>query len=545
MLGSGLEGLIVQTASVAIMFQSSGLERSIQMRHRPNILHFFVDQQRFDTIGALGNPIIKTPNLDRLCETGVAFTNAFSPSPVCVAARCSMIYGQYPMNTSCYSNAPEQESNKETFMAALTDVGYRTHGIGKCHFTPDPYALRGFQSREVQEEMGARSLENEPYLKELHDRGYKHILEPFGMRGEMYYIPQPSQLPADVHPSQWVGDRSIAFIKEQGNSDDPWYLFSSFIHPHPPFTPPSPWYKLYRAPQMPLPNVPADFESLQTYVNRCQNRYKYRDQGIDQNLIRCMKAFYYACISFVDYQIGRVLDALRSTGQLDNTLIVFTSDHGELLGDYNCFGKRSMHDGSVRIPMILSMPGRFEGGEVVDTPVSLIDLAPTFLNIAGTSISTHKLDGVDLADVMSKASKREMVFAQHSYSEANVLNGVVPIRAEYWENPDLWRAAMSQYMAVTRDWKYFYSAPDNKEFLFDKITDPNETRNKAGNPFYADILASARKSLIAHLKSGGEVAGIDGDTWRRFDPPEFPDNPDAGLLVQDVHTPWAGTVPGY
>ncbi|MGI6102615.1 MAG: sulfatase-like hydrolase/transferase [Bacillota bacterium] len=174
------------------------------MRHRPNILHFFVDQQRFDTIGALGNPIIKTPNLDRLCETGVAFTNAFSPSPVCVAARCSMIYGQYPMNTSCYSNAPEQESNKETFMAALTDVGYRTHGIGKCHFTPDPYALRGFQSREVQEEMGARSLENEPYLKELHDRGYKHILEPFGMRGEMYYIPQPSQLPADVHPSQWV-----------------------------------------------------------------------------------------------------------------------------------------------------------------------------------------------------------------------------------------------------------------------------------------------------------------------------------------------------
>lgn len=84
------------------------------MRHRPNILHFFVDQQRFDTIGALGNPIIKTPNLDRLCEMGVAFTNAFSPSPVCVAARCSMIYGQYPMNTSCYSNAPEQESNKET-----------------------------------------------------------------------------------------------------------------------------------------------------------------------------------------------------------------------------------------------------------------------------------------------------------------------------------------------------------------------------------------------------------------------------------------------
>ena len=119
-------------------------------KSQPNILHIFVDQQRFDTIRALGNHIIHTPNLDRLCSNGVAFTNAFSPSPVCVAARCSMIYGQYPANTDCYANTTMPTDNRTSFMTALTDAGYCTHGIGKCHFTPDTYALRGFQSRERQ-----------------------------------------------------------------------------------------------------------------------------------------------------------------------------------------------------------------------------------------------------------------------------------------------------------------------------------------------------------------------------------------------------------
>ena len=101
------------------------------MSKRPNILHFFTDQQRFDTIHALGNPIIKTPSLDRLCENGVAFTNAFTPSPVCISARCCMIHGQYPMNTGCYENTRMPTDGRQSFMEALTEAGYRTHGIGK------------------------------------------------------------------------------------------------------------------------------------------------------------------------------------------------------------------------------------------------------------------------------------------------------------------------------------------------------------------------------------------------------------------------------
>ena len=314
--------------------------------NQPNILHLFTDMQRFDTIAALGNNVIKTPNLDRLCRKGVAFTNAYSPSPVCVSARCSMITGQYPHNTGCYENGHMPTDGRQSFMAALNENGYRTHGIGKCHFTPDKFALRGFETREVQEECGESSKDQDKhhYIKYLNEKGYGHICEEHGIRGEMYYTPQPSQIPAEDHPTQWIGDRSINFLKEQ--QEGPWYLYASFIHPHPPFTPPNPWHKLYRPSMMPLPEVPDDWENLLTYVNKVQNRYKYADQGMSNHQMRLIKAYYYACISFVDYQIGRILDTLESTGQLDNTLILFSSDHGEHLGDRNSLGKRSMHDSS-------------------------------------------------------------------------------------------------------------------------------------------------------------------------------------------------------
>ncbi|NOZ64203.1 MAG: sulfatase-like hydrolase/transferase, partial [Caldiserica bacterium] len=285
---------------------------------KPNILLIFTDQQRADTIHALGNPVIKTPNLDKLVKSGVAFTSAYSPSPVCVPARCSMHYGQYPSNTNCYENSYEMPQDKESFMDALTRAGYRTHGIGKCHFTPDRHALRGFQTRETQEEL-VKNPDDDDYLKFLRQSGFSHITDPHGVRSEMYYIPQPAQMPAEYHPTQWVGDRGVQFLSEESRKSQPWFLFLSFVHPHPPFAVPTPWHKLYRAPLMPLPHVPPNVESLYTYINRVQNRYKYRDQGIDNNLLRCIKAYYYAAISFIDYQIGRILEMLEKTGEIDNT----------------------------------------------------------------------------------------------------------------------------------------------------------------------------------------------------------------------------------
>jgi arylsulfatase len=487
------------------------------MDKRPNIVVIFTDQQRFDTIHALGNPVIRTPALDRLCREGVSFTSAYSPSPVCVSARCSLHYGQYPAATHCYENQFPMPDDRPSFMRLLTDAGYRTHGIGKCHFRPDPDALRGFETRETQEELQPKGSTD--YQRFLEQQGFGWVTEPHGVRGEMYYTPQVSLLPPESHPTAWIGDRSTAFIREQAGQTRPWMLFSSFIHPHPPFAPPAPWHKLYRAPLMPLPKTPPDDSALLTWINRHQNRYKYRDQGWDVNLVRGLKAHYYACISFLDWQVGRLLEALDDTGQADNTLVLFTSDHGELLGDYHSFGKRSMHDSCARIPLLARLPGLLEGGQRCDLPVSLVDVAPTLLAAAG--VGGMKTDGIDLAAAAACGSDRPGVFIQHA------------------------RGEHALYTLVTRRWKYAYSAPDNREFLFDRVNDPEETRNRAGLVFCQPDLADLRRTLMATLREAGEVEGLDGEQWKRYPVRQLDADPDRGLLIQDPPGFKLTLPPGY
>jgi len=492
---------------------------------RPNILLFFTDQQRADTIHAGGNPVIRTPNLDRLANEGVRFSSAYTPSPVCVSARCSLIHGQYAHNTGCAYNGDPMPTDRPSFMQLLTDAGYRTHGIGKMHFTPDSQALRGWQTREHQEEI-RRSVDQDDYLKFLRSKGYSHVYDPMGQRGEMYYMPQLAQMPAEYHATHWVGDRSIAFVREQAQSEQPWLLMSSYIHPHPPFSPPTPWNKLYRAPLMPLPKMPQQYEAFWTYMNRVQNRYKYRDNGFDYNMLRCMKAFYYACISFIDYQVGRILQALEETDQLDNTLILYTSDHGEFLGDYGCFGKRSMLNSACNIPMLARFPQRFAQGAVCGTPTSLVDIMPTMLAAADVPQADLALDGADLAEVAQEGADgllgQRTVYSQYQHRDVGV------------------------YMALNRRWKYFYSAPDRREWLIDREQDPNELRSQAGLVFRHSAVSEMRDTLWSFYRSQGFEEPIDGDAWRTYPQPSVPVDPDDGLLIQDA--PWAApyqSIPGY
>lgn len=504
----------------------------------PNILHLFSDQFRFDAIHVHDNPYIKTPNLDRLVNMGVSFQNAYTPSPVCVAARCSMITGKYPGKTDCLSN-DAMPQDMPSFMQILTENGYRTHGIGKCHFTPDGNALRGFQTRERQEELSPDKLENEPYYQMLKENGFDYTYEAHGVRGPMYYLPQPSRLPAKFHPTQWIGDRTVAFIQE--NTEQPWYLFSSFVHPHPPFAPPVPWHKVYDPVQLPLPVHTQDDESMQMFINKVQNRYKYRDAGVDLNLQRCMKAYYYACVSFIDYQIGRILQALEESGQLENTLIVFTADHGELLGDYGCYGKRSMHDAAAHIPMIMYQKGKFEGGKKCDTPVSLVDLGPTFLQAAGVDATPYGMDGTS---VLEKDEDGYVYSIFSAYQEAR--NGSAEyIPEELASDLELCKQAFGNYMVTDGTWKYIYSAPDHKEFLF-HLQGKGELRNLAGTAGCAKVQKELKCRLMNFLKSQGlERLEKDGN-WRWMPVMNVPRNPDAGLITQDITCEWFDEkLPGY
>ncbi|MEM7531702.1 MAG: sulfatase-like hydrolase/transferase [Chloroflexota bacterium] len=489
---------------------------------KPNILILFTDMQRADTIHALGNETIKTPYLDRLVAEGTTFTNCFSPSPVCTPARCCMHYGLYPQKTGLFANGKMMDDNGASYPAVLSQHGYYTHAIGKCHFTPERNALRGFDSRQSQEECTS-DPETDDYIAWLRDNGYDYY-EAHGARGEMYYTPQVSTLPAEAHPTQWIGDQSRTFIQEASKNDQPWCLYSSFIHPHPPFAPPKPWHKLYRSPDMPHPFIPENSQDLYTWVNRHQNRYKYRDQGFDRQLLRLIVAYYYATISFVDYQVGRIMQTLEETGQLDNTLILFSSDHGEHLGDLGCFGKRSMHDASSRVPMIVRYPDRFPAGEQCSVATSLCDLFPTVLGAADISTDGIDLDGCDLADMVANPTQERTVYSQFAYAEKGI------------------------YMAVNAQWKYVYSAGDNAEFLFDRQADPLEVQNLAAS--MTDAGQALKQNLLAYLQSvGATEAYIEEDgrlAWRPYPllDETYLEDPDAGLLIQDYPS-YPTDLPGY
>jgi arylsulfatase A-like enzyme len=411
------------------------------------------------------------------------------------------------MTTGCFENNYDMPDDRPSVADALSAEGYRTHAIGKRHFTPDTQALRGFQTLEKQEEI-VDDLTQDDYLQYLEANGCGYAIEPHGARGEAYYVPQLSTLPPKHHPTQWVGDRTIQWLEAEGQGDQPFFLFSSFIHPHPPFSPPTPWHKLYRGPDMPLPKMADDNESLYLYTNRIQNRYKGRDAGRDLRLHQLIKAYYWASISFIDCQVGRIFQTLEKTGQLDNTLIIFAADHGEFLGDYNCFGKRSFLDSAARVPMICRLPGPFEAGSVCDTPVSLVDIMPTALAAVG-SCAEHS-DGEDMAKIASGASSRDTVFGHYQGAHAGI------------------------YMAVSKDWKYIWSAADNKELLFDRVKDPNETRNRAYNVACGAAVRTMRKLLQEHICTmPGHENVVDENGWIVKEPITLPDDPDAGLIVQD------------
>ena len=382
------------------------------MPDRPNILLFFTDQQRFDTISALGNPYIQTPALDSLVAEGASFTSAYTSSPVCIAARCSLVLSQWPYQTGCVANMPMPQE-RTSLMELLQAEGYQTHGIGKMHFAPDSRKLWGFDAREYSAEGGMR--ENDEFCQSLQDAGYDHLVDPNGVRSEWYYIPQPSQLPARLHGTQWVGDRSLEFLRRR-DRERPFFLWSSFIKPHPPFESPVPWNRLYKPLEMPFPYTPRGYEELLTFWNRVQNRYKYRDQGFDGNLVRLIRAAYYAAISFVDYNVGRVLAELREQGELDNTLVIFTSDHGELLGDY---GKRSILDPAARIPLLVRWPERFDPGERCGRVASPVDVLPTCLSAAGLARSDDHV-GVDLACLAADDVERDAVTSQYQQGAAGL-----------------------------------------------------------------------------------------------------------------------------
>lgn len=461
------------------------------MPSQPNLLLVLTDQQRFDTVAALGNPEIHTPNLDRLVREGVSFTHAFSPAPVCVPARACLHYGKYPGRTRCFANAHPMPTQQPSYVDRLSEAGYETIAIGKCHFTPDRQAMRGFGRRIRQEEVPA-SIADDDYLTFLQRSPYRGTRDVHGAWGELVYMPQVSPLPAEYHPTQWVGDQAVEFIKskacdgEAGGSqpdrrESPWFAFVSFIHPHPPYAPPAGWDDLYDVDSLSLPYQPKGYEQRQNVViQRALHNY-YFDPPTGDSLWRLVKARYYACISFVDHQVGCILDALEATGQLANTMIVFTSDHGEMLGDLGLIGKEDMYSPSVRVPMLMRRPDRAGAGTRVTVPTSLVDIGRTMLTAAGVE-APFDSDGHNLSCIADHPERfaDRVVLAQVQQHERGI------------------------YLAADRQHKYTFSAADNRETLFEYASDPQEQDDLIGSQDAAAVTQRLKSKVVSYLHHTGQ-----------------------------------------
>jgi len=346
------------------------------------------------------------------------------------------------------------------------------------HHLMDPYGPMGFEKRCTQEELSDSQDDYTNFIME----NYPWVFDYNGMRSEMYYVPQISPLPAKDHPTAWIGDRSVEFI-EQCDPDRPMLLMSSFIHPHPPFCPPAPWNKLYRE-DPPKPYVPED-ENLATYWDLLGHRCSCERLMIsEQDLLR-QKNFYYACVSFVDYQVGRIIKALKDKGMYDDTLILYTADHGDMMGDYHATGKRTIMDSSCRIPFIMHYPGA--APQVRTDVCSLVDVAPTMLSYAGIAYDPSEYDGIDLFG----DEKHTHVFSQYGCGD----NGV--------------------YMVTDGQNKLVYHASGDRYYLFETTPAERDTYSPE-NP-----TVQVLKPLLDAYRASEQnksVTSTDGETYSKRHP---------------------------
>lgn len=452
---------------------------------RPNILFLMCDQFRFDCIAALGNGLISTPNLDRLVNRGISFTNAYSTCPVCVPARYTVRTGCEPYTTKCFSNSYIAFARKNTkgmtdrcgkyLAGVMKERGYYTFGIGKFHTAPDPFEDCGYDVQMNTEEMWSTPEERERdayagFMKREHPE-YDHIQQLHGERTNMYYVPQVSPFPPELTVEGFAAQKAVEELEKVRNK--PYFGFVSFVGPHPPCAPPVPYNLMYNPDKMPNP-VKSDIETdLMDEQLKWMNYVIWADD-INDFAARNLKSRYYAEITYIDSCIGKILDAVEVRPDADNTLICFFSDHGDHLGDHHAWQKESYFEQSCHVPFLLSWPEKFSGGSKDDSIVALTDL---FAIATGASGETVLRDGHDvLAQLSGDTQRRDHLFAV--YGEPGSVTFKVMIRQG--------------------DWKYIYMYNGGREQLFNLKQDPNELCNIDDPARKAGMRALAADECLKH-----------------------------------------------
>jgi arylsulfatase A-like enzyme len=507
--------------------------------HLPNFLLITSDQQHWMTLG-LNNPRIHTPNLDRLAALGVNYTRGYCPNPTCTPTRASIITGMYPSAHGAWTLGTALPPQTPTLGEYLRQAGYRSTLVGKAHFQPlrsaddcpsvESYpTLRdldfwrsfndthtpwyGFDHAELARNHADEGHAGQHYAIWLEAHGltdWRAYFQPrqdglrdtdhdatkappiaagpgYGWRSDMCW-----KLPEHLHYTAWTGQRTIAAIERAHADGRPFFIWSSYHDPHPPYCVPEPWASMYdpddmepgefvegEFSDMPPPHQmtrdrDADFSPFN--VDGLGNHGYHPHVGVSRRDLQRAMAIYYGMISFMDHWIGQTLDRLESLGLLDSTLIVFTSDHGHFLGQHGLVAKGPFHyEDVIRVPFLVAWPGRIPAGRTSDALQSLVDLAPTFLDAAGLPIP-HAMQGVSQLTAWSTAGTAR----DHAIVEMHHNRGVVHLRT-----------------LVTADHKLtVYRDHPGWGELFDLRADPGEVRNLYHHPEARELRAALMERLV-------------------------------------------------
>ncbi len=460
----------------------------------PNIILLYPDQMRWDAMRCAGNSVIRTPNLDRLAAEGVMFSHCISTTPVCVAARYSLLTGRRVGETGRFANNDvDPEPLLDTIPALLGHAGYHCCSQGKMHFLPKRRHY-GFHHREQMCEIPIWPQDDD-YLMWLREQGYGHKREIHGVRNLLYSQPQTSPLPQEVHGTWWLGDRMEAFLR--ANAGRRFFLWAGFIGPHPPYNVPAPWESMYANDEVPDPIDVDRPEDTLPLMMRMLRHYSDYDNATPERLRRVV-ALYYAAVSLIDHQVGRVLDTLDELGIADNTLLVFTGDHGEMLGDHLTCQKMNPYDGCSRVPLLMRWPGHVPAGEVCDHLVGCTDLLPTFMDAAGYD---HPMLGE-----LEGRSLLEADGAGHASPRSEFVT-------DYGQGAGRWLSLRDHSV------KYSVYCDNGWEELYDLDADPNEEHNlllegAAGARATADAM---RARLVEWERENGLPEGsLENDDFRNY-----------------------------
>lgn len=487
------------------------------MGKRPNIVFIMTDQQRFDTIAALGFDHMITPNLDRLAARGVAFANMYVTAPSCAPSRASLFTGTYPHTNGVFRN---DEVWSYCWVKDLAEAGYHTVNIGKMHTMPVEGAF-GFHERHVTENKDrdhpslpfyldnwdkaffAYGEEKPSRVTQRRRQGYRDLLGAWVWEDKKI-----------LHPDVFVPQMAKWWI-DRYPGDEPFFLQVGIPGPHPPYDPLQEYVDLYEGRELPAP-VPASDIDAQPRAYRKLRQHHLDDDadGIvhlehpSPEQAERQRRHYYANITMIDAQVGEIIDALERRGVLDDTIVIFTSDHGDCLTDHGHSQKWNMYEPTVHVPAIVAWPGRIAGGRRVAELVSLFDFGPTILEMAGVDVPGW-MEARSLLPLMGgETEERRRIFAEHS-------------------NDGLLEGTRMVTLVREGSLKLTHFIDSSEGQLFDLARDPNELDNLWDNSDYAET----KKRLIGEilhwrtessLKTQGFVQACIRGTFSVMSPPGSP-----------------------